>query len=52
MFSLFRFVCKNSGVLFENQTLQIGLKSEFKQNLGELLSRAAHVCKNLKLHVD
>lgn len=29
-----RFVCKNSGVLFENQLLQIGVKSEFRQNLG------------------
>lgn len=29
-----RFVCKNNGVLFENQLLQIGLKSEFRQNLG------------------
>uniref|UniRef100_A0A8D0HGH5 Adaptor related protein complex 2 subunit alpha 1 n=1 Tax=Sphenodon punctatus TaxID=8508 RepID=A0A8D0HGH5_SPHPU len=31
-----RFVCKNNGVLFENQLLQIGVKSEFRQNLGEL----------------
>ncbi|XP_053576126.1 AP-2 complex subunit alpha-2 isoform X1 [Bombina bombina] len=29
-----RFICKNNGVLFENQLLQIGLKSEFRQNLG------------------
>uniref|UniRef100_A0A8C4LGY1 AP-2 complex subunit alpha n=1 Tax=Equus asinus TaxID=9793 RepID=A0A8C4LGY1_EQUAS len=29
-----RFVCKNNGVLFENQLLQIGVKSEFRQNLG------------------
>ncbi|KAH0505443.1 AP-2 complex subunit alpha-1 [Microtus ochrogaster] len=29
-----KFVCKNSGVLFENQLLQIGVKSEFRQNLG------------------
>lgn len=27
-------MCKNSGVLFENQLLQIGVKSEFRQNLG------------------
>ena len=33
-----RFVCKNSGVLFENQTLQIGIKSEFKKNLGEFIN--------------
>lgn len=32
--TLARFVCKNSGVLFENQLLQIGVKSEFRQNLG------------------
>lgn len=32
-----RFVCKNNGVLFENQLLQIGLKSEFRQNLGMCL---------------
>ncbi|CAM4683532.1 unnamed protein product [Lepidochelys kempii] len=31
-----KFVCKNNGVLFENQLLQIGLKSEFRQNLGKL----------------
>ncbi|KAL7992096.1 hypothetical protein Chor_016352, partial [Crotalus horridus] len=33
---LFLFVCKNNGVLFENQLLQIGLKSEFRQNLGRM----------------
>ncbi|XP_067902892.1 AP-2 complex subunit alpha-2-like isoform X2 [Heterodontus francisci] len=31
-----RFVCKNNGILFENQLLQIGLKSEFRQNLGRI----------------
>ncbi|XP_049321420.1 AP-2 complex subunit alpha-2 isoform X2 [Astyanax mexicanus] len=31
-----RFVCKNNGVLFESQLLQIGLKSEFRQNLGRM----------------
>lgn len=30
-----RFVCKNNGVLFENQLLQIGIKSEYRQNLGK-----------------
>uniref|UniRef100_A0A8B9HKL3 Clathrin adaptor alpha/beta/gamma-adaptin appendage Ig-like subdomain domain-containing protein n=1 Tax=Astyanax mexicanus TaxID=7994 RepID=A0A8B9HKL3_ASTMX len=34
--SVFRFVCKNNGVLFESQLLQIGLKSEFRQNLGRM----------------
>uniref|UniRef100_A0A452G1H2 AP-2 complex subunit alpha n=1 Tax=Capra hircus TaxID=9925 RepID=A0A452G1H2_CAPHI len=31
-----RFVCRNNGVLFENQLLQIGVKSEFRQNLGRM----------------
>uniref|UniRef100_A0A8C2WL95 AP-2 complex subunit alpha n=1 Tax=Cyclopterus lumpus TaxID=8103 RepID=A0A8C2WL95_CYCLU len=30
------FVCKNNGVIFENQLLQIGLKSEYRQNLGRI----------------
>lgn len=33
---IFRFVCKNNGVLFENDLIQIGVKSEFRQNLGRL----------------
>jgi len=32
----YRFVCKNNGVLFENDLIQIGVKSEFRQNLGRL----------------
>ncbi|RWS17642.1 AP-2 complex subunit alpha-2-like protein [Dinothrombium tinctorium] len=31
-----KLVCKNNGVLFENDFLQIGVKSEFKQNLGRI----------------
>lgn len=31
-----RFICKNNGVLFENDLLQIGVKSEYRQNLGRL----------------
>ncbi|VEN64083.1 unnamed protein product [Callosobruchus maculatus] len=31
-----KFVCKNNGVLFENDLIQIGIKSEFRQNLGRL----------------
>ncbi|CAL8350102.1 unnamed protein product [Merluccius merluccius] len=31
-----RFICKNNGVLYENQLLQIGLKSEYRQNLGRI----------------
>lgn len=30
-------LCRNNGVLFENQLLQIGVKSEFRQNLGWVL---------------
>lgn len=33
---MFRFVCKNNGVLFENDLVQIGVKSEFRQNLGRI----------------
>ncbi|KAM3919530.1 AP-2 complex subunit alpha-2 isoform 1-T1 [Leptodactylus fuscus] len=32
----YKFICKNNGVLFENQLLQIGLKTEFRQNLGRV----------------
>jgi AP-2 complex subunit alpha len=31
-----RFLTKNNGVLFEDDVLQIGIKSEFKKNLGRL----------------
>ncbi|XP_053709649.1 AP-2 complex subunit alpha-2 isoform X1 [Synchiropus splendidus] len=34
--SFTRFICKNNGVLYENQLLQIGLKSEYRQNLGRM----------------
>ena len=30
-----RFLLKNNGVLFENEMLQIGVKSEYKKNLGK-----------------
>ena len=48
-----RFVCKNNGVLFENQLLQIGIKSEYRQNLGEfgLLDNAGR-CLNPKSHLS
>uniref|UniRef100_A0A672TAM6 AP-2 complex subunit alpha n=1 Tax=Sinocyclocheilus grahami TaxID=75366 RepID=A0A672TAM6_SINGR len=36
LFLLLLFVCKNNGVLFENQLLQIGIKSEYRQNLGRI----------------
>lgn len=29
-------MCKNNGVLFENDLIQIGVKCEFRQNLGRL----------------
>lgn len=31
-----KFLMKNNGVLFENDILQIGVKSEYKKNLGIL----------------
>lgn len=31
-----KFVCKNNGVLFENDLLQIGVKTEYRQNLGRV----------------
>ncbi|EPQ08207.1 Protein spire like protein 1 [Myotis brandtii] len=31
-----KFVCKNNGILFENHLLQIGVKSEFRLNLGHM----------------
>ncbi|RWS31256.1 AP-2 complex subunit alpha-2-like protein [Leptotrombidium deliense] len=31
-----KLVCKNNGILFENEFLQIGVKCEFKQNLGRI----------------
>ncbi|KAL1493069.1 hypothetical protein ABEB36_011204 [Hypothenemus hampei] len=31
-----KFVCKNNGVLYESNILQIGVKSEFRQNLARL----------------
>ncbi len=32
----FRFICKNNGVIYESDLIQIGVKSEFRQNLGRL----------------
>ncbi|KAG0729546.1 AP-2 complex subunit alpha [Chionoecetes opilio] len=31
-----KFVCKNNGVLYENDIIQIGIKSEFRLNLGRI----------------
>ncbi|XP_033095544.1 AP-2 complex subunit alpha-2-like [Anneissia japonica] len=31
-----KFICKNNGVLFENELLQIGVKSEYRMNLGRV----------------
>jgi AP-2 complex subunit alpha len=33
---LFRFVCKNNGVLYENTQVQVGVKMEVRQNLARL----------------
>lgn len=34
--ALSKFVCKHNGILFENDLLQIGVKAEFRQNLGRV----------------
>ena len=34
--SVHRFVCKNNGVLYENDLIQIGVKSEYRQNLARI----------------
>ncbi|XP_059150654.1 AP-2 complex subunit alpha-2-like [Physella acuta] len=31
-----KFICKHNGVLFENELLQIGIKSEYRQNLARV----------------
>ena len=31
-----RFVCRNNGVLYESDLMQIGVKSEYRQNLGRI----------------
>lgn len=46
----FRFVCKNNGVIYENQLLQIGLKSEYRQNLGETLDCTVILQSSTALH--
>lgn len=33
---LSKLICKNNGVLFENELIQIGVKCEYKQNLGRI----------------
>jgi len=35
LFFVDRFVCKNTGVLFETDILQVGIKSEFKEGKGK-----------------
>ena len=32
----FRFYCKNNGVLYENDTIQIGIKTECRANLARM----------------
>ncbi|XP_070200712.1 AP-2 complex subunit alpha-2-like [Littorina saxatilis] len=34
--NLKRFICKSNGVLFENDLIQIGVKSEYRQNLARV----------------
>ena len=33
---LAKLVCKNNGILFENDVIQVGVKCEYKQNLGRI----------------
>ena len=32
----YRLICKNNGVLFENELIQIGVKAEYRLNLGRV----------------
>ena len=41
-----KFLFKNNGVLFENEILQIGIKSEYKKNLGMFIAVCVY---NLRL---
>lgn len=34
--SVKKFICKNNGILYESDLLQIGVKAEFRQNLGRI----------------
>ena len=43
-----KFLMKNNGVLFENDTLQIGVKSEYKKNLGINCRKTAFCLRNYK----
>jgi len=36
---LYRFYTKSSGVLYENDIIQIGVKSEYKETLGQSLEK-------------
>jgi len=36
IYTFYRFICKNNGVLFESELIQVGVKCEFKRNLGRL----------------
>ena len=33
---MYRFICKHNGVLYENDLIQIGIKSEYRQNLARV----------------
>ena len=45
-----RFLLKNNGVLFENEMLQIGVKSEYKKNLGQFITCTFYV-KIMSLYI-
>nr|CAG4651585.1 EOG090X0109 [Triops cancriformis] len=54
--NLKKFVCKNNGVLFENDLIQVGIKAEFRQNLGRLAlyygNKTSFALQNFTANVD
>lgn len=45
---LFRFLFRNNGILFENELIQVGVKSEFRNNLGVSIMA---VCVSMRVYV-
>ena len=41
--ALCRFLFRNNGILYENELVQVGLKSEFRNNLG-LTALSCFIC--------
>nr|CAG4643716.1 EOG090X0109 [Lepidurus arcticus] len=54
--NLKKFVCKNNGILFENDLIQVGIKAEFRQNLGRLAlyygNKTSFALQNFTTSVD